>query len=194
MLKFWKRKLFTKEDFELPEKLELVKYPHKALTTPSLEPVDLNNNTYFGMVADRLKELMLSYDGSQKVKWLGVGMSACQVGINRPFFVMTTGKKDRSEVWYCFNPKITGHGKDTETIKEGCLSCPDAFVPVKRWRIIDVEYQELDGALIKTTLKGWAARIFQHEMDHINGVLCTQKKLINRANLNDTHICNRTRA
>lgn len=177
---FSKLKIFTKyrnEEMTPPAELDIVKHPHPALKKISdFTPPD-HDVVYENLVADRMVQLMLKFDGSKKMKWLGVGLSASQVGINRRFFVMTPFKKQReSNVWYCFRPVMTGHGRDQSSDMEGCLSCPDSYVMVTRWRIIDVEYYDKERKLVKKTLKGWEARIFQHELDHLNGVLCTKKK------------------
>lgn len=178
-LNFLKQKIFTrykKAELIPPDKLEIVKYPHPALTKISAFTKQDQDVTYENVVADRMVELMMKFDGSRKVRWLGVGLAAPQVGLNRRFFVMTPHKKNRaSAMWYCFRPEILNHGREMETEREGCLSCPETFTPVTRWKIIDVQYYDKDRRIVKETLKGWAARIFQHEMDHLNGILCTKK-------------------
>lgn len=180
LLQSLKQRIFTKfKNAELtpPGELDIVKYPHPALGKISAHSPVFTDVTYENLVADQLEKLMMKFDGSKKMRWLGVGLAAPQVGINRRFFVMTPNKKQREgNVWRCFRPAMLGHGKEQTTDMEGCLSCPDAFLPVTRWRIIDVQYYDRDRKLVTTTLKGWEARIFQHELDHLNGILCTKKK------------------
>lgn len=72
---------------------------------------------------------------------------------------------------YCFYPKIISHGRDIEVKHEKCMSLPGKIVAAPRWRIITVEYINESGTLIKTTLKGLEARVFQHESDHLDGKL-----------------------
>lgn len=95
-----------------------------------------------------------------------VGLSANQVGYTTRFFVMesSTGYKK------CFNPKILTHGKDIEIKIEGCKSYPDIWKPIKRYRVITVSYDTEYHNQVIETLKGFDARIFQHELDHLNGI------------------------
>ena len=95
----------------------------------------------------------------------GVGLAAPQVGINRRFFLMRVEGKD----YVCINPRIIKAHPKSITVKEGCLSFPGLEVPVERPATIKVEYQEQSGMKRSRTLKGTLARVFQHELDHLNG-------------------------
>jgi len=106
---------------------------------------------------------------------IGVGLAASQIGINQAFFVA----KLRQGFTVCINPQITDHGREEITEYEGCLSILDAKgnvirKPKKRWAVIDVIYFPLNPreGLCSETLKRMDARIFQHEMDHLEGRLC----------------------
>lgn len=102
----------------------------------------------------------------------GVGLAAPQVGIEWKLLVLNPAgdKKDRSGELTLCNPKIT-RKKGREFGEEGCLSFPDIHAEVERWVDITVTYQDLDGVERTMTANGWLARIVQHEIDHLDGVL-----------------------
>lgn len=103
----------------------------------------------------------------------GVGLASTQVGLDESFFVAKNGTKFLSVV----NPKILSTGKKTKKYFEGCLSIPGVWGEVKRHLNIKVRYQDEYGKTITKALKGVLAWIFQHEIDHLNGILFTQKVL-----------------
>lgn len=103
----------------------------------------------------------------------GVGLASTQVGLNEAFFVAKNGPKFLSVI----NPKILSNGKRTKNYFEGCLSTPNIWGEVKRFTNIKVSYQDTDGKTITVTLKGILAWIFQHEIDHLNGVLFQDRVL-----------------
>lgn len=121
-------------------------------------------------VTSELVESMFSLMTSKN----GVGLAAPQVGISKRFFVYSKDKS-RKNFKVVINPTILKHGKDVEYMNEGCLSVPNHQKLLDRWRVIDVEYTTTDNKVIKETLKGWEARIFQHETDHLDGILCMFK-------------------
>lgn len=97
----------------------------------------------------------------------GVGLASTQVGLEEAFFVAKDHKKFISVI----NPKILSSSKKTKTYFEGCLSTPNIWGEVKRYLSIKVSFQDEAGQLINKTLSGLAAHIFQHEVDHLNGIL-----------------------
>lgn len=95
----------------------------------------------------------------------GIGLSAPQVGINKRIFVMGTSEKS----FVCINPEIiSGEGMVKDI--EGCLSYPGLFLHVKRYLTVNVKYQNILGEEKTHTFTGIMARVFQHELDHLNGV------------------------
>ena len=111
----------------------------------------------------------------------GVGLASTQVGLEESFFVALddpatsgrTGKKFISVI----NPKIQKTGKRTKRYFEGCLSIPGTWGEVKRFTNIKVSYQDETGKTHNEALKGVLAWIFQHEMDHLNGTLFSDRVL-----------------
>ena len=99
----------------------------------------------------------------------GIGLSACQVGINKRVFVIGVDEYKM----YVFNPEIISYGNETEHMTEGCLSFPGLSLGINRPKTIDVRYQNENGEHINLTLGGITARAFQHEYDHMEGRLFT---------------------
>jgi peptide deformylase len=97
----------------------------------------------------------------------GVGLAANQVGIALRFFVYDDGDGGKGFVG---NPQLSDL-KRQETIDEGCLSIPGPFYPTERALEVRVRGQDLDGRPIDVQAEGLLARIFQHETDHLNGML-----------------------
>jgi peptide deformylase len=102
----------------------------------------------------------------------GVGLAAPQVGIDQKLLVLNPAgdKKDRSGERVLCNPRLT-RKKGREFGEEGCLSFPGIQAEVERWVDVTVTYQDLDGKEQTMPAEGWLARIIQHEMDHLEGVL-----------------------
>ena len=99
----------------------------------------------------------------------GIGLSANQCGYNYRVFVMGTG----DEYVAFFNPKIISVSEETIRMEEGCLSYVDLFLNIERPSVIEVEYQDFTGAIKTAKFAGLTARCFQHELDHMNGIVYT---------------------
>ncbi len=98
----------------------------------------------------------------------GVGLAAPQVGVGKRLFV-TAAPDDEFRVFV--NPEILGTSVDEVWMEEGCLSVPGIYSSVKRPKKIAIQAQDLEGNFFKMKLSGFLARVFQHENDHLNGVL-----------------------
>ena len=126
-------------------------------------------------VIDEMFSTMYLYDG--------VGLAAPQVGISLRFFIMdsrenegdslTANKEKGKKV--VINPEIIEFLGEEVSFEEGCLSIPDIFEDVVRPEGVKVRYQDLSGNNIEEELHGYQARIFQHETDHLDGILFTDK-------------------
>lgn len=102
----------------------------------------------------------------------GVGLAAPQVGIDLRFFVMDpTGGEKSDSLEVVINPQIVGTSSDTCVETEGCLSVPGVSEVVERFSEIDVSYIDSQGSNISKRLSGFSAVVFQHEFDHLDGVL-----------------------
>jgi peptide deformylase len=99
----------------------------------------------------------------------GVGLAATQVGtLNR---VLVYRVLPQGSVMALINPEVEWKGKETETMEEGCLSLPAVLVDVERPIHVRVRAQDQDGEPIVVEASGLEARVIQHEIDHLDGVL-----------------------
>ncbi len=101
----------------------------------------------------------------------GVGLAAPQIGISKKIIVVQT--ENGPSVF--FNPKIIKKSKASDVEEEGCLSLPSIAVKVKRAKKIEVEVLNERGEKLKIMAEDMPARIFQHEIDHLNGILIIHK-------------------
>jgi peptide deformylase len=98
----------------------------------------------------------------------GVGLAATQVGVLRRLFVF---EPDEEGPRALVNPKVTARGDETDAEPEGCLSLQGVKVPVERPTSLTLEGKDEHGDDVHLELEGYAARIVQHELDHLDGVL-----------------------
>ena len=103
-------------------------------------------------------------------KYNGLGLSANQCGYNYRVFVMGAG----DEYVAFFNPKLIKTEGEAH-MEEGCLSFPLLMLRITRPKTIKVEYQDFTGEKRQATFDGLSARIFLHELDHMNGICYTDK-------------------
>ena len=121
-----------------------------------------------------LKEFVNNMFETMK-KYGGIGLSANQVGKPYRMFIMgdhpniSKGKK-----WVCINPKITNVTKDLIRYKEGCLTFPFLFLDIERPQDISVEYLDENLEKKEEHMTGIVARCFQHEFDHMQGIVFTE--------------------
>jgi peptide deformylase len=103
----------------------------------------------------------------------GVGLAAPQIGRSLQLLVMDTRNEVEPEAGRLalVNPRITQASRATERGTEGCLSIPGVDEQVDRALQIVVEGQDVDGREIELVAEGFTARVLQHEIDHLNGVL-----------------------
>ncbi len=101
----------------------------------------------------------------------GLGLAANQVGLSSGLFVINISiqKEERNPI-VIINPSITA-SEDKEIGEEGCLSIPDIFTEVERAQRVEVKGYDLKGDEVRYEAEGFLARAFQHEMDHLNGIL-----------------------
>jgi len=106
----------------------------------------------------------------------GVGLSANQVGLDMQLFVAEIPKQGkRSKLYAIFNPKIIDASKDLRPMEEGCLSVPRTHGVVSRpWEVTVTGFDKHQKP-VKIRATGLLARIFQHEIDHLNGIVFIDK-------------------
>jgi peptide deformylase len=109
-------------------------------------------------IADRMEEVMYANKG--------IGLAAPQIGILSQIIVVNFGEGLRALI----NPEIIG-GEGESVMEEGCLSLPTIEVPVKRMEKVFVRGRNLEGKEVNLELFGFPSRVYQHEIDHLNGIL-----------------------
>mmetsp|Transcript_16021 Transcript_16021/g.34804 ORF Transcript_16021/g.34804 Transcript_16021/m.34804 type:complete len:164 (-) Transcript_16021:545-1036(-) len=101
------------------------------------------------------------------------GLAAPQLG--QSLRLMLVHSEDCAAPWFAFNPRITQFSASSVDDWESCLSVPEYIGLVRRPRRVQVEYENEDGESVSCTLSGDRARVFQHELDHLEGVLYTER-------------------
>lgn len=172
---------------------EIVKIPHPALRKVSdeIKSEELESKE----IKDLLKDLSLSL----RTRDDGVGLSAPQIGTNKRVFVVAGKVFDKD--WlenreidknkefidkFFINPKVIKKSKKLAVAEEGCLSIPETYGDVTRPANVTIEYLDIEGNKKTRGAGGLLARIFQHEIDHLDGILFTDKAE-NIRKAQDTH-------
>lgn len=140
---------------------EIVKYPDPILQRPTEKIAEFN---------DELRTLAADMFESM-YKAQGIGLAAPQIGVNKRITVIDlSNKQNPDEKLVLVNPQIVHkEGRQVET--EGCLSLPDIHEKVTRAAKVKVKAQDLDGKAIELEGTELLARCFQHEIDHLDGIL-----------------------
>jgi peptide deformylase len=103
----------------------------------------------------------------------GVGLAAPQVGKNIRLFVMNTNGEEGNDRIYV-NP-VLSDPEGEEAAEEGCLSLPNINAQINRNKTLRMQAQDLEGKPFEQLETGFVARVWQHEFDHLNGVLITDR-------------------
>ena len=102
----------------------------------------------------------------------GIGLAAPQIGISQRVIVVDLRSEEQPEARLALiNPEIVWASKESEKAPEGCLSIPGLEEVIKRSSAIRVEAVDIDGGSIELETEGLFARVLQHEIDHIDGIL-----------------------
>lgn len=102
----------------------------------------------------------------------GLGLAACQVGINARMFVIS---KDLSKKQIFINPEIIKLSNKAEVCDEGCLSFPGLFKKIPRAKSLKIKAIDEKNKEFIIRAKGLCARAIQHEMEHLDGILIVDK-------------------
>jgi len=146
--------------------MQIVLFPHPALRFKSVPITRIDPD-----LRDTVREMFeLMYAAE------GIGLAANQVGLPYQLFVLNlTGKREEKDQEHVFiNPEIVTR-KGTQEAEEGCLSFPKLYGQVRRAEEIVVEAFDLDGQGFELSIEDLASRAIQHETDHLNGVLFTDR-------------------
>ncbi len=120
-------------------------------------------------VDEEIKKLIVDMAQTMKEEQ-GIGLAAPQVGVSKRVIVVQTDLEGR-RILALVNPKIIKKSQEKEKDEEGCLSFPGIFLEIKRAKEVEVEGLDIKREKIKLKAKGLLARVFQHEIDHLDGVL-----------------------
>jgi len=143
--------------------MEIIKYPNKILDKKTKKVKNPLDPKIQKLIKD-MKETMEKADGA--------GLAAPQVGESlRICTIQYSG-----DIFAMINPKITSYSREKEIGEEGCLSFPRQFFPIKRSVKIKVRYIDEEGRDVKKKTEDLLARIMQHEIDHLNGIVFTKRK------------------
>jgi peptide deformylase len=109
----------------------------------------------------------------------GVGLAAPQVGESLRLVVVEYGEGEEDDapkkLYVLVNPEFIQHSEEMEDGVEACLSVPGLAGEVSRWKRVLVKAQNRRGQTVKIRAAGWLARIFQHEIDHLDGIIFTDR-------------------
>ncbi len=133
------------------------------------EPVLRKKCLIINKIDKEVKDLVVSM-AQTMVENQGVGLAAPQVGESKRVIVVVTDLEGQG-IFELINPRIIRKSKEMETGEEGCLSFPGIFLKIKRAKEVDVEGLDIKGEKIRLKAKGLLARVFQHEIDHLDGIL-----------------------
>ena len=174
--------------------LKIVTVPNSVLSSPT-KPVDTIDNNVKKIVTDMEKVLIAQDDPP------GVGLAANQVELDLSIFIIRPTEKAKIKTF--INPKIINVGaqfiapenkgvinhaptkkpKRNKIKLEGCLSIPRIWGPVKRSDRVFLKYQDLSGKKYLKWFSGFEAVIIQHEVDHLNGIVFTQRSVEQKGQL-----------
>ena len=149
--------------------LKIREYPDPILSMKA-KPVGKISPKEFRLIQDMI-ETMYQEDG--------VGLAAPQVGISQRIIVVSPEGEPGDEEVY-INPEILESSQDEEVGPEGCLSLPGVSCDVRRAKRIQLRTLDLKGKQRTEDLKDFHARVMQHEIDHLNGVLLIDRLDFNR--------------
>lgn len=139
--------------------------PNAELRVVSAEmtPADISDPKTKQLVMDMIETMKLEN---------GIGIAAPQIGIHKRLIIVNVGENDPRAF---LNPKIISKSFLKMESEEGCLSVPGVFGIVKRHRSVTVTAQDLHGNKMTFRAEGLMAIVFQHEIDHLNGILFIDK-------------------
>jgi peptide deformylase len=142
---------------------QIRQYPDAVLRMRAREVERFDDD--LARLADRMAHLM--HDAR------GVGLAATQVGVLQRLFVFHAAEDE--DITVIVNPEITDRTEETEVADEGCLSLQGVLVPVERAIAVTVEGQDVRGEPLRLELDEMDARVVQHELDHLDGVLMLER-------------------
>jgi peptide deformylase len=136
-------------------------------TPTSLRKPSIDVEKFDDEFKSRLKDLIDTFESHK----IAVGLSAPQIGCNLRFFIVNVNKGKLFPHRIIVNPTVLETGRDREAKYESCMSLPDYKGPVERSFWIKISYKDENGKVRSDRYEGFLARVIQHEMDHLDGIL-----------------------
>lgn len=147
--------------------MPIVQAPDPVLSQVAAEVV-VFDDALIGLVEDMLATMYAAN---------GRGIAAPQVGVLQRLFVMDATWKDADPQPVIFvNPEIVSASEEMSTLAEGCLSIAGDLINVTRPASVVVRWRDVDGGFLEASFDGFSAACVQHEIDHLNGILITDKR------------------
>ncbi|MFO0874612.1 MAG: peptide deformylase [Phycisphaerales bacterium] len=143
-----------------PSQLRLAHFPSEVLRRRA-SPIQRIDESVRG-IASRMREIMREE--------AGIGLAAPQVGVSLRMFVVDIDLAETEHAVY-INPRLSGFEGDLVAREEGCLSLPGIRAEIRRPPKVTITALDLDGREFTDTAEGLVARVWQHEFDHLDGVL-----------------------
>lgn len=176
----------------LPEQLVIIPSLYEKVSKMAILPVCTWGNPILKTRAKDVKAVderirQLSQDMLETMRAEnGIGLAANQVGVAERIFVVEIPCQDgKANPHTLLNPVITYRSKQKEIQEEGCLSFPEIFGPVERPLEVEVMGEDLEGNQISIRGAGLLARAFQHELDHLDGIVFVERmNMVHRVMLN----------
>lgn len=123
------------------------------------------------------QELIATLKAHFDVENTSLGIAAPQIGVNKMIFAMVN-PRNKQEVTVCINPEIVKiYDNKIGYFSESCLSIPETNSLTRRYKMLKVSYINENGQRVKKMLRDLEAVVFQHELDHLFGILMTDKDL-----------------
>ena len=123
-----------------------------------------------GEISDEIKQLAQDMKESM-IAAKGVGLAGNQVGKDLAIFVIDKNLAEKHYVPEVYiNPEITEYSDETDSMEEGCLSIPGWWRSITRSKKVKIKFTDIDGNKIRLRARGFLARVFQHEFDHLQGM------------------------
>ena len=142
--------------------LDIVEYPNDMLIG-STELISTFDHSLKDLVESMTERMYLSN---------GVGLAAPQVGVTRKVVLIDPSAGDEAnQLTAMVNPRVTWRSEEVTPDDEGCLSLPGVTVKVFRSLAVNVEYYDVEGVMHSVKCTGFKARIAQHEIDHLDGIM-----------------------
>ena len=143
--------------------MEILLVPNEFLRQKAKRLINITNQDI--KIANQMMDTM--------IKAPGVGLAANQVGVLKQIVTINYEDKenDKRANYILFNPSIIEYSDDKVIMEEGCLSLPEQYADIERPKQIVLEYIDENEKTIKKEIDGYEARILQHEIDHLSGIL-----------------------